>query len=73
MDCFKETLFMHNSKLYWVLKDKNHCWLSVNILEQDNEHPHLSDRRTPKHCLGIVRVISKYLEQMADTFKFIKA
>ena len=64
---------MHNSKLYWVLKGKNIYWLSVNIPEQDDEHPHLSYRSPPEHRLGIVTVISKYLDEMADPFKFIKA
>ena len=57
LDCSIETLSMHNSKLYWVLKGKNIYWLSVNIPEQDDEHPHLSYRSPPEHSLGIVTVM----------------
>ena len=61
---------MHNSKLYWVLKGKNIYWLFFNIPEQDDKHPHLSYQSPPEHSLGKSYT---YLEEMADSFKFIKA
>lgn len=73
LDCFIETLLMHNSKLYRVLKGKNIYWLSVSIPDQDDEHPQGSYQSPPEHRLGIVTLISKYLEEMADPFKFIRA
>ena len=57
LDCSIETLLMHNSKLYWVLKGKNIYWLFFNIPEQDDEHPHLSYRSPPEHNVGIVTLI----------------